>query len=582
VVDGAHTTHMATSLKDLEQLKVSAVALGGNYVSIDLGVGASFDGVSAYDLPTFTDGFAQLSLDDIDQLINNDFNGASLSADISALAQIGIDQISLDNLDFASLEGFLTNSGSESLIKFDDLTAAINAHNAGTDIHTSLTLSINDSAVNGLVTNGFSFESSDPAAVTSHATHLSSSLQDLSALNVNQVFSTGGLINSVGLSHISLDLGELDLNRSMIESLTAALPVFTLDSIEAARGANALDVTLELTLNQRDDWSDFIGIDSTLSNDLIDALYAAGITGIETDVHLGALLRDSGDWIKLGLTDALQDAGIDYEQSIIGSAGTAAADNFDSALAQQIGALSDTLADPYELAAHNALVGSDLLSKFTDPEMFGELLMALSESGVSDFVVESGNVQISDVLAAALVEAGMLQAVPEANMVIDATARITQFNDETYGYLATNLKAIADLGVNAIETGNISSLYIDLGLPVNDAHAMADISQLLHSLDPANVATQLARNQNGDQVDISLVISGSIASTIKGAGGFSAADLKHLENLGINEITVLNAADDITDTNMMNSEVVAQGVLPLPDVKLIGVLDPMYDQLHKP
>ena len=151
-----------------------------------------------------------------------------------------------------------------------------------------------------------------------------------------------------------------------------------------------------------------------------------------------------------------------------------------------------------------------------------------------------------------------------------------------FGHLATNLKAVADLGVDSIQAGNVPDLYIDLGLPVHDAHAMADISQLLHSLDPANQATQLVHNADGSPLDISLVISGEVASAIKDAGGFSATDLQHLDHLGIHNIAVVDASAGANNAGIISSDAIAQGAVPLPEVKIIGATDPMYDELYNP
>jgi hypothetical protein len=205
----------------------------------------------------------------------------------------------------------------------------------------------------------------------------------------------------------------------------------------------------------------------------------------------------------------------------------------------------------------------------------------LTASGVSDFVVDTGSVQVSDALAAALVDAGMLQALPAANLVLDASAEVNNH----YAHLATTLKSISDLGVNAIETGAANHLYVDLGLPTDDPEAMADISELLNALDPANHATDLARDQNGKAVDISLVISGDMASAIEKAGGFTEADMRHFENLGIHQIAVVDpsaSADSPNPVGLISDAAVKQTNTPLPEVKLIGADDPMYHELHHP
>jgi len=215
------------------------------------------------------------------------------------------------------------------------------------------------------------------------------------------------------------------------------------------------------------------------------------------------------------------------------------------------------------------------LLKYTTPDKFGDLLHALTASGVSDVVVDGGDVTVSDALASALVDAGMLQALPNANLVIDASAQVV----DNYAHLATSLKSMAELGVNAVDTGSAHQLYIDLGLPVHDASAMTDISHLLSSLDPANHAVDIAHSQDGQPVNISLVISGDVASAIAEAGGFTAADALHLENLGIKEIAVVETPGHAANATEALLSAASQSHVDLPPVQLIGAPDPMHDEL---
>jgi len=528
-----------------------------------------------------------LAVDNISELnAGNDLHLANLTSDISALASHGIDQISLDHLSTQNLESLLSTPGQDGYSQFDDFLTAVNTFDASAGAHASVTLSFNESAVHALVAQGYSFATGDHIGVdyTGAGTHLSSSLQDLSSLHVNQVNVSGGLLDKNGVDHISVDLGSIDLNSSTIGTLASSLPVFELSGSEQALGAHSLDVTLDMTAAQASEWSAIEASDTGLSHELISALQAAGITNIDPPVALDQVFANPGaDWMNLSLAGQLHSVGIGYQEEIIGSSNPNAPSNLNNAFDQEISALEHAgqLTVAQGSAAHDALTGLDLLSKYTSPDKFGDLLHALTASGVSDFVVESGNVQIGDGLAAALVDAGMLQALPAANLTIDATAQVMQIGDEYYGHMATSLKAIADLGVHTIETGNVSQLYVDLGLPVHDANAMSDISQLLNSLDPANHATQLAHNQSGHEVGISLVISGDIAAAIQEAGGFTTTEISQMKNLGINQIAVLGENANVNPNSLINSKAVAQTAVPLPEVKLIGHTDPMYDELHE-
>jgi hypothetical protein len=398
-------------------------------------------------------------------------------------------------------------------------------------------------------------------------------LKDLEILNVGHVDIANGLIGTDSIEHVSIDLGSSSLSStSDIHALEQALPHFVLDPSEAGKGAIGLDVTLDLTHQQISD----LASNPTISSELLAALNDAGITGIGSVDSIEAALAGPGDWMNIGTIEQLHTHGFNYEQHLVGGNNAVAPLSLDAALDKELAALvgDGTLDANAVVATDHALHGIDLLN-FTTPDKFGDLLHALTASGVSDFVVDSGDVVVSDALASALVSAGMLQALPDANLVLDATKQVV----DNYAHLATSLKAMAELGVNGVETGKADHLYIDLGLPVNDAHAMSDISHLLSTLDPANEATPIhAHNVDGKPVDISLVISGDVASAIAEAGGFTAADAMHLKNLGIHEIAVVETPGHANAADALLSAASSANV-KLPDVQLIGAPDPMHDEL---
>jgi hypothetical protein len=359
------------------------------------------------------------------------------------------------------------------------------------------------------------------------------------------------------------------------------MPSFDLAVGEAAKGATSLDVALDLTQQQAADLSVFDLAHPDISNDLMHALQTAGILEVDAIASLEQAVAMPHDWMNLGLAGQLHTTHLGFQEDVVGSVDPHAPVSLDSAFDQELSALlgNGSLNQNQETFAHHALNG--VLGHYTTPDNYGDLISALTASGVSDFVVESGNVQVSDALAAALVDAGMLQALPSANLVLDASAEVTK----NYAHLATTLKSISDLGVHAIEAGAANQLYVDLGLPEHDASAMADISHLLNSLDPANHATNLAQDQNGHAVGISLVISGDMASAIEKSGGFTADDMRHLENLGINQIAVVDPSANVNTPNptgLISSDAVSQAHAPLPEVKLIGADNSMYDELHHP
>jgi hypothetical protein len=95
-------------------------------------------------------------------------------------------------------------------------------------------------------------------------------------------------------------------------------------------------------------------------------------------------------------------------------------------------------------------------------------LKALSQSGIHSIEIDKpASVVIGDHLAAALSEAGMLQAMPDARVEIDAGAA-TQ--------LQTSLKAMADLGVDHVASSAAFGSHIAMALGT-DIKDIADVLQ---------------------------------------------------------------------------------------------------------
>jgi hypothetical protein len=115
--------------------------------------------------------------------------------------------------------------------------------------------------------------------------------------------------------------------------------------------------------------------------------------------------------------------------------------------------------------------GVDLLSDMLDPNAnMGDLVRALSQSGIHEIVVDKpASVVIGDHLAAALYEAGMLQAMPEATVEIDAGVSLR---------MLTSLKAMADLGVYHVASSAADGSHIMLALGTD----VQDLASVLRSL----------------------------------------------------------------------------------------------------
>ena len=612
LVDGAHSTHLSTSLKELQKLNIDAVSVGADGLTVDLGgsIGFGLHDAVAGGLPQFGhDGPVTLELGDLDTLLSD----THLNTDAVGLASSGIDRIAVD------LPGSHTAAGATLSTLFNDSgapTTALNqlaaaastlaAHGLATQIEAghnlpgSSALEITEAQANTLLSDSLSFVAHDNIELEVTDGNIDQTLENLQDLGVDAIEISGGTITA-GVEHVSIELGDL----SSLE--LRGMPNFILGDAAIDAGATSLEVTLNMTAEQK----------AVVANNhlLMDALKDSGVSIFDPDYSYDPS-KPISDWMDLSDTAAIYNyTNVKSLIGINGGSGPSDVTAFDLALANDFRAEQND----YRLNQNQRdlmVRGVELLSRYTTADKMGDLITALTASGVSDMVVHSGNVQISDGLAAALVDAGMLQALPAANLVIDATSlTVTNYTDNLQNFAAvhldTSLKSMADLGVNGIQVAQgVNKVYIDLGLPVNDPHIMADIKTLLQALDPSadaklvngtdsathetavthdstptdntssnsnttgtsssdsgthdtsaststttdsthatstssSTSTPSVTDSNalaksgGSAVSVSLAISADMAKAIGNAGGLDAADLAHLNNLGIKEIVVV-------------------------------------------
>jgi hypothetical protein len=354
-------------------------------------------------------------------------------------------------------------------------------------------------------------------------------VKDLQKLGVDRVVSNIGDV-TIGLGG---SLGEIDIESlpSFDSGFTASLE---LDSI------NDLNAILDSTENK-----------------VLNALNAAGID----EIAINKALTDSIDWLDfVNIGDGYRSIGesINFRVDVSGT-------SFDSEISNFNSSLNAAIRTEQGLGI-NFATGVDFLANYANPDQFGNLISSLLDSGVTDFVVESGNVEITDVLAAAMVESGMLQALPSANLIINATANLKSITGlDDFARLYTDLKSLSSLDADGIRVhADTNKVFIDLGdlgVPTDDPQALLEIKALLGSLDPANSARSLAQDTEGQYVDVSLVMSTELLNAL--SGEFNENDFKLFENVGITEIIGLgkNAAESQV------YEVVAQNV---PPVEIVG------------
>jgi hypothetical protein len=132
---------------------------------------------------------------------------------------------------------------------------------------------------------------------------------------------------------------------------------------------------------------------------------------------------------------------------------------------------------------------------------------------------------------------------------------------------------MANLGVDHFDlsASSVNKVYVDLGLPVNDPHALTDVQSLLHSLDPLNHTTPVF---DSGTTTTALVMDSSIASAITNNGHIDASVISSLAAIGITEIDVLVAAGQTAPVIDTQQATVT--------VNLIGADDSqsLYDYLH--
>jgi hypothetical protein len=584
-LDGAYGTHLSTSLSDLEKLNIDQVVVGANGLTINLGDG-NLDGVSA-NLPSFSDGgVTTIALDNAGQLQDangGDLNVAALTGDVNALASAGVDQISIEQF---SDKGFNSIFGADKGIvigsvnatgdgvnggELGNLVSAIQAHDHTDPTH-HVNLSISDAEAQTLLSDGLTFATTDGHSDVSldgaYGTHLSTSLSDLEKLNIDQV-----VVGNAGL--------EMNVGGSTLDADITAL--LKQDQIHFTNGGVHFNLDLQQTdLNEIDEIQ---GVNQNLVNELID-LNVNRITLHES-------LDLSTDWMSIQKISDIYTASTNKIATHLEVSGNKTGSiNFNQSLNEDLTGFGT--AEEHDALASMVSHGIDLLHNYTDPANYGDLINALSASGVTDFVVDSGNVQITDDLAAALVNAGMLQALPAANLAIDATGELNGIKN---AYLATSLKSMADLGVHsvAVDSG-ANEIYLDLGIAANDPTAVADMHAILTALDPSNGAKLIhaADDPNTgtatDPSHVALVLTADEYNNLGGAKAFDKSILELLHNIGVTEVDVLDSTAQISSV-VQPAPQLGSAATPsstpdphqpapvLPEVKIIGTDSSQFHDL---
>jgi hypothetical protein len=344
----------------------------------------------------------------------------------------------------------------------------------------------------------------------------------------------------------TVDLGSQGMGRYDGRSL----PVFgdqDFDGLLDSTEDQNLTVTLDLGLSAESLLPD--------QDPIYDFLASKGIDRISVTESLNA---NGSNWIDLTELQAIHD-------------GTVSSDPEDKGLGFEIIASGST-GDDAAISLDQNLIGTDLLSGFTSPSQYGDLIQTLTDTGVMNILVDQGNVKIGDTLARALVDSGMLNALPDANVSLvyqPATA-------ESYAYLNTNLKAMAMLGVDSVDYSatNKNKVYVDFGLPTNDVNALTDVKAILATLENP---TSKVFSDGVNAPTTALVVNKVFYDNLLKDATIDQDVVNGLLKLGISEVDVL-VPQNISgiESTTLSSTIDGSTVT----VNLIGMDATEYDYLH--
>jgi hypothetical protein len=225
--------------------------------------------------------------------------------------------------------------------------------------------------------------------------------------------------------------------------------------------------------------SDHVSLDLTSAQDGHALGSFLATTGLASVDHLQSLGVDNVEVLQEALVDLIQrepDSLISWENL----SGLSNSPSIKVVLDE--GASNVINEQPLQIANDVAEVVNSLITagvQFADDASMGDLLSALTDSGINDLPAvdelphgthldigfqarAESNVAMSDELALALYDAGMMDAVPQAKVQIDAG-----MNE----ILKTPFKLLAEYGVDKVTTGQ-DKVYLELG-EIDDLTAMS-------------------------------------------------------------------------------------------------------------
>jgi hypothetical protein len=523
--DSADTvgTHLSSSLKDLQKLGVDAVAIAGdldgnpatqNNISLAMGEGVNFAGLPVFG-DTNKDGVISAAEDNaLNVTLDVQFSQLAEIASgthETALANSGIDNIAVQVSSEAQLLSLLRNSSFEAELNAAHLNLAVDFGSGQ--------VGINDLHISGIAGNAnaitldvyatTSFDLATEAGTS--GTHLTTSLKDLQKLGVDAVQLLGIDPTNPASRALEIDMGT-----------------------GAALKAQGLPMFGDTNRN---------GVLSKAEDDKLDVTLNLGATNVQDVASLAKALHDSGiDHLALNTSDFTPNQDLLSTLKWLES-GLDLTLKVDNATPMLAGKTTNNLADIVDVLDG----GLNLLSStnLTPGETWGSLIQTLHDAGLGRIDIEkTASVHIHDELSAALYESGMLHALPQANVEIDA---------EGIKLLSTSLKAMADLGVDKVHTD--AKVYLELGLRDAGLSELTDLFAAFGLNTPSDPAHELFANQGA-----SLVLDKDTADNIGlgNAGGVSSTVLDLMGKLSKLGITQIDVVDPTAHTVTHEYNIVAQ------------------------
>jgi hypothetical protein len=374
--------------------------------------------------------------------------------------------------------------------------------------------------------------------------------------------------------HVNLDvLGIVGANGTHVSTSLQALQKLGIDSL--GHDVNSLGIET-LSISGVESLSDLNQLTTSLKDAGVDNL---GLHSSELFANGSNLLSafENNDWIKNGVNVTLD---IDP----INTAGGAQPNqNLDQMLVKN---------------GVSLLTGTNLSAN----ETMGSLIKTLHDSGLGAIHIEpTAKVVVGDELASALHDAGMLQALPESKLVLDAgqhallNTSLKAMADMGVGEVDANADVFVKLGVTAQELSNMPDLYTALGIDPN-APSMANIFKFSGNAAVTHQASLVMDADTAAALGISGPTQGPTSNTSSSVAQTGSttnikpyndtnvkALVEEMSKLGFTKVDVVSANKQVQEYTIdSNKMTISTPVTVAPSSTTATLLGTHYDEIHDP